>query len=148
MPTRSGSRNSKKRSRSARDASTVTAARASAGRPTPGDEPMTGSERCKNPKADVNFDSCGEEIFMVRCAVCHGTEGQGKEDEPYHQGMALWQGDVRHLSEDQHLTTVMNGRRFQFMPAFAEAPAQGIAIPPYPLTNAQIRAVVAYERSL
>jgi mono/diheme cytochrome c family protein len=116
--------------------------------PTPGDEPMTVSERCKNPKADVNFDSCGEEIFMVRCAVCHGTEGQGKEDEPYHQGMALWQGDVRHLSEDQHLTTVMNGRRFQFMPAFAEAPAQGIAIPPYPLTNAQIRAVVAYERSL
>jgi mono/diheme cytochrome c family protein len=117
--------------------------------PTPGAEPLTVSEECKDPKPeDANFESCGEEIFMVRCAVCHGPQGQGKEDEPYRQGMALWKGDVRHLPEELHLTTVINGRRFQFMPTFAEAPAQGIPIPPYPLTDNQIRAVVAYERTL
>jgi len=43
---------------------------------------------------------------------------------------------------------VQNGRRFAFMPQFSESPAQGIPVPPYPLTNAQIRAVVEYERSL
>lgn len=111
-------------------------------------EPITVSERCKNPDPEINFESCGQEIFMVRCAVCHGPEGQGKEEEPYYQGMALWKGDVRHLPETQHLATVINGRRFQFMPTFSEAPAQGLPIPPYPLTDNQIRAVVAYERSL
>jgi mono/diheme cytochrome c family protein len=111
-------------------------------------EPLTVSERCKNPEPAVNFESCGQEIFLVRCAVCHGEEGQGKESQPYHQGMALWEGDVRHLSKSQHIFTVINGRRFQFMPGFSEAPAQGLPIPPNPLTNAQIRAVVEYERSL
>jgi hypothetical protein len=46
------------------------------------------------------------------------------------------------------LTTVRNGRRFAFMPPFAEAPTQGIPAPTYPLTDKQIQAVVTYERSL
>jgi mono/diheme cytochrome c family protein len=61
--------------------------------------------------------------------------------------MALWQGDVLHLEKQRHIETVFNGRRYAFMPAFSEAPPQGIAVPPFPLTDAQIEAVVAYERS-
>jgi len=66
----------------------------------------------------------------------------------WYQGMALWKGDVGHLSEELHFTTIMNGRRFAFMPTWGEAPAQGIVPPTYPLSDAQIRAVMAYERSL
>jgi hypothetical protein len=62
--------------------------------------------------------------------------------------MALWKGDVGHLSEQQHMTTIVNGRRFAFMPQFGETPAQGIPVSPNPLTDAQIEAVMAYERSL
>lgn len=132
----------------------------------PGPDGNPVSEGCENP-AEEDMMSCGEEIFAVRCAVCHGPEGQGKENEkktgsipdplddektvpvPYwYQGQALWKGDVRHLSEDQHFFTIVNGRRFSFMPAFGEAPPQGTPIPPYPLTDKQIQAVMTYERSL
>lgn len=102
---------------------------------------------------------CGQEIFEARCAVCHGPQGQGKEEPldlapqqnpeaTWYQGLALWQGDVRHLPEELHLQTIINGRRFAFMPAFGEAPAQGIPVPQYPLTDAQIEAVMQYERTL
>lgn len=120
------------------------------------------SEGCQKPTA-TNEISCGQEIFEARCAVCHGPEGQGKEgdetqvievdneeiDAPiWYQGMALWKGDVRHLTKREHEYTIRNGRRFAFMPQFAEAPSQGIPVPPYPLTDAQIEAVMAYERTL
>jgi mono/diheme cytochrome c family protein len=122
------------------------------------------SDACQTP--DEDDLGCGKEIFEARCAVCHGPEGQGKEasgtdstldfnnsgaDEvadPWYQGLALWQGDVQHLDTARHIETVRNGRRFAFMPAWAEAPAQGIPPPLYPLTDEQILAVVAYERSL
>lgn len=112
------------------------------------------SEGCRRPEGDgKQLERCGEEIFQARCAVCHGPQGQGKEgkgnnDDPWYQGLALWKGDVRHLSQDLHETTISNGRRFAFMPPFAEAPAQGIPAPAYPLTDSQIKAVIAYERSL
>jgi mono/diheme cytochrome c family protein len=123
------------------------------------------SEACQEP-TESQFMSCGQEIFEARCAVCHGVEGQGKEgsgndgsldfnnsgpdevSDPWFQGMALWQGDVEHLSFEQHMATVTNGRRFAFMPPWGEAPAQGIPVPLYPLTPEQIEAVVTYERSL
>ena len=114
------------------------------------------SEDCKEPSEDDAL-SCGEEIFSIRCAVCHGPngegrEGRGTEDQPWNPGMALWKGDVRHLptttGRDSHYFTIVNGRRFAFMPAFGEAPAQGIPVPPNPLTDAQIRAVMQYERTL
>jgi mono/diheme cytochrome c family protein len=123
------------------------------------------SEECEKP-TNENMLECGEEIFEVRCVVCHGPEGQGREDDrrtgtildpqteeqtkvPYwYQGLALWKGDVKHLDKDQHFFTVVNGRRFQFMPAFGEAPPQGTPIPPYPLNDDQIKAVVEYERTL
>ncbi|MFN2389570.1 MAG: c-type cytochrome [Actinomycetota bacterium] len=114
--------------------------------------------------------STGSEIFEARCAVCHGPEGQGKEEEPdgfatlevpaeatWYPGMALWKGDVGHLPTGleenrglagSHLATITNGRRYAFMPAFGEAPAQGIPVPPYPLTQGQIEAVMRYERTL
>jgi mono/diheme cytochrome c family protein len=105
------------------------------------------SEACRDP-SQGDLESCGQEIFEARCAVCHGPQGQGKESEPWYPGMALWRGDVRHLNEQQHFQTVLNGRRFAFMPAFGETPSQGIPAPPYPLTQSQIDAVIAYERSL
>ena len=122
------------------------------------------SEGCQDP-AEEDYMSCGQEIFEVRCSVCHGPEGQGKEDpgtkdDPatedvdetefpqWWPGLALWKGDVRHLDEELHLKTVKEGRRFQWMPQFSEAPPQGFPVPPYPLTDAQIEAVVEYERSL
>lgn len=123
------------------------------------------SEGCREP-SESQFMSCGQEIFEARCAVCHGTKGQGKEasgtdssldfnnsgpdevSDPWFQGMPLWKGDVRHLSFGQHVATVTNGRRFAFMPPWGEAPAQGIPVPLYPLTPEQILAVVTYERSL
>jgi len=113
-------------------------------------------ENCENPdKADQM--TCGQQIFELRCAVCHGPNGEGREgrgtrEQPWNPGMALWKGDVRHLptyrGRDSHYTTIVNGRRFAFMPMFGEAPAQGIPIPPNPLTDKQIRAVMAYERTL
>ena len=112
------------------------------------------SESCQDPAAGTSaVQRCGEEIFEARCAVCHGPEGQGKEgvgttDDPWYQGMALWKGDIRGLDERQHFLTIMNGRRFAFMPQFGEAPAQGTPVPPYPLTDAQIQAVMEYERGL
>jgi mono/diheme cytochrome c family protein len=114
------------------------------------------SEDCQKPTSDNQLD-CGQEIFEVRCAVCHGPNGEGREgrgttDQPWNPGMALWKGDVRHLSKvrgrDSHFFTIVNGRRFAFMPAFGEAPAQGIPLPPVPLTDDQIRAVMEYERTL
>jgi mono/diheme cytochrome c family protein len=107
-------------------------------------------EGCDDPDpiGGENTLDCGKAIFEARCAVCHGPEGQGKDTETYYQGMALWQGKVKHLEIGQHIFTVTNGRRFAFMPTFGEAPAQGIPVPPYPLSESQIRAVVEYERSL
>jgi mono/diheme cytochrome c family protein len=116
------------------------------------------SQSCRNP-SPIGLERCGQEIFEARCAVCHGPEGQGKEgrgvvdtgrgiNDPWFQGMALWKGDVRHLPENLHEATIINGRRFAFMPAWGEAPAQGIPIPPMPLTANQIKAVMAYERTL
>jgi mono/diheme cytochrome c family protein len=101
-----------------------------------------------DPTGGANTLSCGKAIFEARCALCHGPEGQGKDTDTYYPGMALWQGKVKHLNLGQHKTTVINGRRFAFMPAFGEAPAQGITIPPFPLSDSQINAVVEYERSL
>jgi hypothetical protein len=124
-----------------------------------GPEPLSGD--CEKPTKD-NRVECGEEIFTARCAVCHGPQGQGKEAtgaadkpstedvnelDPWYQGMALWKGDVLHLSKNRHFETVVNGRRFAFMPSFSEAPPQGIPVAPYPLTDDQINAVIAYERS-
>ncbi len=116
-------------------------------RTLPGNQNPPGgiSEQCQKPSAGDRL-SCGEEIFAARCAVCHGPEGQGKETDPWYQGLALWRGDVRHLNRQQHFQTILNGRRFAFMPQFGETPSQGIPAPPYPLTNAQIKAVMAYER--
>ena len=113
-------------------------------------------EECAEPSKEDAL-SCGEQIFSVRCAVCHGPEGSGREgrgteEQPWNPGMALWKGDVRHLpttqGRDSHYYTIVNGRRFAFMPPFGEAPAQGIPVPPNPLTDAQIRAVMQYERTL
>jgi mono/diheme cytochrome c family protein len=114
------------------------------------------SEDCKKPTEENQLD-CGQEIFEVRCAVCHGPEGNGREgpgtqDQPWFPGMALWKGDVDHLTKkagrDSHFNTIVNGRRFAFMPPFGEAPAQGIPVPPNPLTDDQIQAVMEYERTL
>lgn len=114
------------------------------------------SAGCQEPTKDTAL-TCGEEIFEVRCAVCHGPNGEGREgrgtrEQPWNPGMALWKGDVRHLpatrGRDSHYFTIVNGRRFAFMPPFGEAPAQGIPLPPNPLTDAQIRAVMKFERTL
>jgi mono/diheme cytochrome c family protein len=101
------------------------------------------------PPAELASDATGKEIFEARCAVCHGPKGQGKEDPTgWYQGMALWKGDVKHLTKTQHLDAILGIRRWGFMPAFAEAPPQNIPVPPYPLTQKQIEAVMAYERTL
>jgi mono/diheme cytochrome c family protein len=110
------------------------------------------SESCQDPSS-TDLESCGEEIFQARCAVCHGPEGSGKEGlgtlaDPWFQGKALWKGDVLGMDERQHFLTIVNGRRFAFMPQFGEAPAQGTPLPTYPLTDTQIQAVMEYERSL
>ncbi len=112
------------------------------------------ADACTDPLADDALScSSGKEIFEARCVVCHGDRGQGREakgtdNDPVMQGLALWKGDVKHLDRSLHLFTIRNGRRFAFMPQFAEAPAQGIPIPPYPLTDEQIEAVLEYERTL
>jgi cytochrome c553 len=110
------------------------------------------SESCQDPSSS-ELESCGEEIFQARCAVCHGPEGSGKEGlgtlaDPWFQGKALWKGDVLGMDERQHFLTIVNGRRFAFMPQFGEAPAQGTPVPTYPLTDTQIQAVMEYERGL
>jgi mono/diheme cytochrome c family protein len=94
-------------------------------------------------------DATGAEIFAARCAVCHGPEGQGKDEEGvYYPGESLWQGRARGMDRGWHYTTIVNGRRFAFMPQWGETPAAGIPAPPNPLTEEQIRAVMRYERNL
>lgn len=100
-------------------------------------------------------DATGAEIFAARCAVCHGPEGQGKEDKDaegvgiWYPGAVLWHGAVKQaLNESLHYSTIVNGRRFAFMPQWGETPAAGIPAPPNPLTKAQIEAVMKYERGL
>jgi mono/diheme cytochrome c family protein len=95
-------------------------------------------------------DASGAEIFAARCAVCHGPEGQGKEEPGvYYPGAVLWKGAVESsLSKGLHRQTIVNGRRFAFMPQWGETPAAGIPAPPNPLTKAQIEAVMEYERGL
>ncbi|MEA2499708.1 MAG: cytochrome c oxidase cbb3-type subunit [Actinomycetota bacterium] len=101
------------------------------------------------PPAELASDATGKEIFEARCAVCHGDRGEGKEvDTLWHQGMALWKGDVLHLTEIQHRDAILGVRRWGFMPSFAEAPPVGVPVAPYPLTAKQIEAVMAYERTL
>lgn len=115
--------------------------------PENNEAPDLPTEVCASDDLDTDDCATGAEIFEVRCAVCHGPNGQGKEDDTlWYQGMALWNGDVRHLETDMHITTVVQGRRFAFMPQFGEAPPQGIPVPTYPLTEDQIKAVVQYER--
>jgi cbb3-type cytochrome c oxidase subunit III len=94
-------------------------------------------------------DATGAEIFAARCAVCHGPEGQGKDEEGvYYPGETLWKGRAAQMEEGWHYSTIVNGRRFAFMPQWGEAPAPGVPAPPNPLTEKQIRAVMRYERSL
>jgi mono/diheme cytochrome c family protein len=101
------------------------------------------------PPAILADDATGKQIFEARCAVCHGDKGQGKEDDAlWHQGMALWHGDVKHLTKTQHLDAILGVRRWGFMPSFAAAPPQNVPAPPYPLTDNQIKAVMAFERTL
>ncbi|HVF54257.1 MAG TPA: c-type cytochrome [Actinomycetota bacterium] len=116
----------------------------------------------QEPPEELADDATGQEIFEARCAVCHGPQGNGRDGGAetqtdsdtgdvlniVYQGMPLWKGNAASLSDDLHFLTIRNGRRFGFMPAFGEAPTQGIPIPPYPLTDEQIRAVMEYERSL
>lgn len=110
------------------------------------------SDRCKSPSGN-DMLTCGKQIFAARCAVCHGPQGQGKDqsgkdfEHRWYQGLALWHGKVTHLTKDQQLVTIVNGRRYAFMPDFGETPAQGITVPPYPLSNKQIEAVEQYERT-
>jgi cbb3-type cytochrome c oxidase subunit III len=94
-------------------------------------------------------DATGAEIFEARCAVCHGPEGQGKNEEGvYYPGATLWNGRAKSLERSWHFTTIVNGRRFAFMPAWGETPAAGIPASPNPLTDDQVRAVMRYERNL
>ncbi|HEX3327710.1 MAG TPA: c-type cytochrome [Actinomycetota bacterium] len=126
-----------------------------------------GEGKPKQAKVSPQVLDCGKGIFMARCAVCHGPEGQGKQDSTlvalpgtgvpgiplqkgpvWYQGMALWHGNVQHLTESEHFFTIVNGRRFAFMPPWGESPAQGIPVPPNPLSDDQINAVMQYERTL
>lgn len=109
-------------------------------------------QQCKSPSKGQML-TCGKAIFQARCAVCHGPQGQGKDmsgadyDHRWFQGMALWKGKVTHLTPQQQYDTILNGRRYAFMPAWGAAPSQGIPVPRYPLSKAQIKAVETYERT-
>jgi mono/diheme cytochrome c family protein len=135
--------------------------------PTPSQTEGPFGERKPQTKVSAQVMNCGKSIFMARCAVCHGPQGQGKQDTRevplpgtgvpgvplakgpvWYQGMALWHGDVQHLTETEHFFTIVNGRRFAFMPPWGESPAQGIPVPPNPLSDDQINAVMQYERTL
>ena len=82
-------------------------------------------------------------------AIVLRSEGQGKDEEGvYYPGAALWKGRAAQLDEGRHYSTIVNGRRFAFMPQWGDAPAPGVPAPPNPLTEEQIKAVMRYERSL
>jgi mono/diheme cytochrome c family protein len=110
------------------------------------------ADGCDKPTRS-NMMTCGKAIFQARCAVCHGPQGQGKDESGadyahrWFQGAALWRGKIKHLTRAQQFTTITNGRRYAFMPEWGEAPPQGIPVPPNPLTKDQIRAVETYERN-
>jgi hypothetical protein len=148
----------------------TTASPSGGGGATPAPAATTGPFGQSKPgqtKVSPQVIKCGKGIFMARCAVCHGPQGQGKEDAKlvdlpgtgvpgiplqrgpeWYQGLALWHGDAKHLPENLHYFTIVNGRRFAWMPPWGESPAQGVPVPPNPLTDDQINAVMQYERTL
>lgn len=74
----------------------------------------------------------GKKIFASTCAQCHGLDGKGSERAPNIADRA----SVQRLSDEQIFHIIENGVPGAGMPAF------------HALQSAQIRAVVAYLRTL
>jgi mono/diheme cytochrome c family protein len=73
----------------------------------------------------------GAELFLRRCAACHGIEGEGNVGP----GFA---GVADRLTPEEHASVIRQGRvgTIGQMPAFAD------------LTDEEVAALVEYERSL
>jgi len=82
------------------------------------------------------FAQSGESTFKTRCAMCHGADGQAAG--PMGKAMnipSVKSPDFKKLTESEMIADTTNGKAK--MPAYKGK-----------LTDAQIREVVAYMRSL
>lgn len=87
----------------------------------------------QSPTTSVQTSSVGQQVYAERCAVCHGAHGQGGPGARLAGGAAA----SRYPSVEAEETVVRDGAAAGTMPAFKDI-----------LTPEQIRAVVAYTRSL
>lgn len=86
----------------------------------------------KHAQQNVSGAAQGKKIFTSTCAQCHGLDGKGSERAPN----IADRSSVQRLSDEQTFHIVQNGVPGTGMPAF------------HALQSAQIRAVVAYLRTL
>lgn len=77
----------------------------------------------------------GKAVYDANCAACHGKDGEGGVGPNLKSANGKPAVKDR-LSEEEHLNTVKKGRLDKGMPAWES------------LGEAQIKAVVAYERSM
>ena len=88
--------------------------------------------------------SVGEQIFQIRCFVCHGRSGIG--DGPSAQGLGA---PVRDLTAADWQNSITDQAIAQVIRSGAKAIGGSAAMPPNPdLSNAQIQSLTEYIREL
>ncbi len=78
----------------------------------------------------------GEDLFLHKCAVCHGKDGSGNTAKGKKLKVSEVHGNVRRDSEEKMTNIVVNGKG-EDMASFKKE-----------LSKEQIQAVVKYYRSL
>lgn len=94
-----------------------------------------GANACPFSSSTAFTSTDGREIWLARCAACHGIDGAGSAANP--EAPSLVEGESATLTLDELSARITRGRPFAGMPRF-----KGV------LTQAQIDAVAIYVDGL
>ena len=88
----------------------------------------------KQASTQADAVSAGKKVYVSRCAICHGREGDGSA-----MGPPMFSGDLAALPDDAYRKAVKDGvpnRRAQYGP-----------MPPQSMSASDVANVIAYIRS-
>lgn len=88
----------------------------------------------KRASTQADAISAGKKVYVERCAICHGREGDGSA-----MGPPMFSGELAALSDDAYRTAIKDGvpnRRPQYG-----------AMPPQTMSSSEAAHVIAYIRS-